>query len=102
MSPILYSLTHGHHEASITLPTLRPGMVVAMFMDDGPSGICGQSMSITCPHQAIHIFKDEDQFRDWHEAHGPRRGLNGKWAYAVVGSHGTGNMSIVLHAKGAE
>ena len=39
--------------------------VVLVYLDDGPSGPCGQSMSITSPHTRVHIFEDEDALREW-------------------------------------
>lgn len=41
-----------------------PGMAWALYSDDGPSGPCGQSMSITCPWSILYVFKDEDELRE--------------------------------------
>lgn len=87
-----------HYGEPIELPVLTDGMVVAMVMDDGPTGICGQSMSITCPWQYLHFFPDESAFREYvkHKKLG-RGGKGNKWAYCVVGENGTGTMNIIIH-----
>lgn len=37
---------------------------LVIYTDKGPTGMCGQSMSTTCPHTHIHIFDSEQQFKD--------------------------------------
>ena len=48
---------HRLYGATIPLPTLTDGMVIAIAMDDGPKGICGQAMSVTCPWQHLHFSR---------------------------------------------
>lgn len=35
--------------------------------DQGPNGPCGQSMSMTCPKCAVHVFHDESAMRKFLE-----------------------------------
>lgn len=93
----LSSLDRWHTEPFQT-PALKPGMVVAMAMDAGPGGPCGQSMSTTCPWQHIHIFPDEATFRSWTAEHSiGRKGSRYLEAFAVLGDYGTGHMRITNH-----
>ena len=63
---------------------LPKGTVIAVYRDDGPSGICGQSMEITCPHTAIHIFKSEEEFWTFVRDNPGRGGKNSQLHYVVV------------------
>lgn len=91
---------HRLYGATIPLPTLTDGMVIAIAMDDGPKGICGQAMSVTCPWQHLHFFPDEQAFRDFVETKKlGRGGSREKIVYCVVGSHGTGQMFICDHTQ---
>lgn len=87
-------------EKPFKMPDLQPGMVVAVAMDLGPSGVCGQCMSITCPWQYLHLFPSESAYREY-VSQKPlgRKGQGYREAYAVVGSHGTGHMHIVNHCN---
>lgn len=88
-------LSDKHIDFPIDLPKLKPGMVVSMYMDSGPTGFCGQSMNITCPWQEIHIFNNVDEFNEFGQNH--RNGSKNLFAYTVVGDYGTGNMRVVDH-----
>lgn len=37
----------------------------AIYEDDGPSGICGQSCSITNPWKKLYIFETEEKMREF-------------------------------------
>lgn len=65
---------------------LEDGNVLSIISDDGPTGICGQCMSITCPHTVIHWFKDEEQYRAWREKEDlHRRAKNVQERVVVIG-----------------
>lgn len=63
---------------------LNIGNVLVVYTDDGPSGICGQSMNITAPHTYILIYENEDKFRADKDNIG-RRGKNSKIRFVVIG-----------------
>jgi hypothetical protein len=75
------------------------GNVLVFQYDDGPTGICGQSMSITCPHMVIHWFETEDKCIESRDKNGlvSRRGQNSRIHVIRVGEGGTCNTSIILH-----
>lgn len=37
------------------------------YQDEGPSGICGQSCSITCPWDQLHIFLTEKKAEEFQQ-----------------------------------
>lgn len=75
---------------------LKPGMAWAMYMDEGPTGICGQSMSITCPHCVFATWPDEEAMRADVKKIG-RGGSKSRIHWGVVGEWGTANCGIVEH-----
>ena len=42
-------------------------MIYAIYKDDGPKGMCGQSMSTTCPWEHLYRLKNYDDFRAFRE-----------------------------------
>lgn len=67
---------------------LNIGNVLVVYTDDGPRGICGQSMSVTAPHTYIFIYKDEKSFLD--DSTKGKIGRQGKnWAirHVVIGEY---------------
>jgi hypothetical protein len=39
--------------------------VMLVYSDEGPKGICGQSMNITCPWTDVYVFDSEDELYAW-------------------------------------
>ena len=87
-----YCLTDDMTDHDCAIP-LRSGNCLVMYSDKGPSGLCGQSVSITCPHTYLYWFPDEDTMRA-KLASGTigRRGSQPRIEYVVIGDHGTGQM----------
>ena len=75
-----------------------PGTAVQIYRDDGPSGPCGQSMSTTCSHTALHVFRSEYEMRLFLEAHKFRNGKRHSLHYLVVGEGGTLGTSLTVHS----
>jgi hypothetical protein len=42
-------------------------MIFAIYDDDGPNGICGQSMSITCRWHKLYIFDKHEDFKTFED-----------------------------------
>lgn len=64
---------------------LKIGNVLAICTDDGPTGICGQSMTITSPHTYIFLFNSYEDF----QRAAPtleRKGKNGKVRWVEIGN----------------
>jgi hypothetical protein len=75
---------------------LKIGNVLAIYTDDGPIGICGQSMSITAPHTYISLFNSYDEFQKEYSKIG-RKGKNAKIRWVEIGnasSEGVFSLSI--------
>jgi hypothetical protein len=69
---------------------IKPGNVIAVYTDDGPIGICGQSCSITSPHTYIFLFNSEEDFRQSYTNNKiGRNGKNRKIRYTIVGDSGS-------------
>ena len=66
--------------------TLKPGMAWAMYVDSGPKGPCGQSMSITCPHFYFYTWPDEESMR---KSKIGRNGSKKVIHWGVIGEWGT-------------
>lgn len=78
--------------------TLRPGNVLSIIHDDGPSGPCGQCMSITCPHTMIHWYPSEDAYRANRPTH--RNGVRTRERVVVVGDWASpGRVSLTVHPE---
>lgn len=77
----------------------KPGTAIFIYTDKGPKGPCGQSVSMTCNHTSVHIFRDEDTMREWVSEH--RKALSsGKQAevrFVVVGEGQTLGTSFEVH-----
>lgn len=67
---------------------LNNGNVLAVYTDEGPTGMCGQSMSVTCPHTTILWFKTYDDFLAYFEKHEMRHGKKSQLRYCVIGEYG--------------
>lgn len=93
--PRYYSLNEPYREP-LQL-TLKPGMAWAMYMDHGPLGPCGQSMSVTCPHCVFAIWPSEPEMRRSMEAGVFRKGSKSNMQYGVIGEYSTGQGSIVIY-----
>ena len=77
---------------------LREGMAWLLYTDQGPSGPCGQSMRITCPHAILHVWPSEQAMQDWLEVNkAGRTGQRAAIRLGVVGSYSGGVMRIVNH-----
>lgn len=78
---------------------LAPGSVLVIYTDDGPTGICGQSMDTTCPHACIHWFPNEAAYREFSEKH--KLGRSGRRAsvrVVVIGEWSApGKISVIVH-----
>ena len=88
-----YDLKHCHGD-EFTI-TIKPGMGWAIYTDSGPSGPCGQSMSVTCPHAIFALYPDEETMRASVESRF-RQGKMANLIYGVVGEWATGNGAIVV------
>lgn len=78
--------------------TLKPGMGWAIYTDHGPTGICGQCMSITCPHCMFILWPDEESMEK-DLAKSFRKGSRHNLQYGVIGEWGTGNGSVIVKGK---
>ena len=77
----------------------RPGTAIMVYTDEGPNGPCGQSMSVTCPHMAVHVFRSETAMREFVDAN-PNWSRNGKRAklwWVIVGETSTSGASLTVH-----
>lgn len=80
---------------------ITDGMAWILYTDQGPAGICGQSMSITRPHTVLRLWSSEDAMQK--ELNGRemmslfRRGVKQTINYGVVGQFSTSNAKIVFH-----
>lgn len=43
-------------------------LFACVYEDDGPSGICGQSCSITNPWKRLYLFETEEKMREFARA----------------------------------
>lgn len=79
--------------------TIKDGNVLAIYYDDGPSGLCGQSMSITCPYMSIHLFDTEEEFKTYTKKYSLNRtGKHAQIRHVVVGEYSCpGKISIIKH-----
>jgi len=78
--------------------TLRPGNVLLICSDDGPTGYVPQSMSVTCPSCAIHWFPDQAAYEKWAGSLPPlRKGVRPRQQVVVVGFSATANFSVTKH-----
>lgn len=67
---------------------INKGNVLAVYTDEGPGGVCGQSMRITSPHTTIFWFPDEEIFREWYVlANKTRNGKKPQIRWVVVGDY---------------
>lgn len=83
---------------------LSPGSILVICTDDGPSGICGQSMSVTCPHTVLHWFPTDE---DYHRVASrldrlSRRGKNAKTRVVKIGGWSSDQFSLVKHESGGD
>lgn len=79
-----------------TVLNIVPGSVLSIITDEGPVGVCGQSMSITSPHTTIHWYPSEDGYRA--RPPQPRPGKNTRERVVVVGDWSSpGPISLVEH-----
>jgi hypothetical protein len=51
-------------EISKTVAQAPPTYAI-VYLDDGPSGICGQSMDTTSPHTRVFLFHSEGEALAW-------------------------------------
>jgi len=77
----------------------RPGTAILAYTDQGPNGPCAQSMSVTCPKLAIHVFPHEDAMRSWCEENQSSltSGKRAEVRYLIVGEGGSLGMSLNVH-----
>lgn len=82
-------------------PQLKNGMAWMLYTDTGPTGICGQSVSITCPYTRLHLWPSEDAMRSDLEGKDQsslgRKGRQARIEWGVIGEFSTGNAAIVIH-----
>lgn len=83
---------------------LKPGMVIYVCTDTGPKGISVQSMSVTCSHCAVHIFPDNDSFREWADSQDwsdkSRQNVHRWWM--IIGEMHTTGMRVEYHGSESE
>ena len=54
----------------------------AVYEDDGPNGLCCQSMYITCPWKRLFLFEAEDKLKEFCElVKNDRSRTNGRITY---------------------
>lgn len=88
--------TLGNNSYSQTPIEIKPGMGFLIITDKGPTGICGQSMDITCPHCRILIWPDEQSMRDAVADKGTkyRSGSQHNFFMGVFGEWSTGSVQV--------
>lgn len=98
-----YYCLQDNYVEPITLD-IKPGMVLAVYTDKGPKGICVQSCSVTCNHTYIYLFENYDKMTEFIEKNNTlgRPGHSPRLEWAVVGSHSTGNMQIRVEEDDAD
>lgn len=75
---------------------VRSGYMV-VYTDHGPGGLCGQSMSITCPHAYVSIFDSYDEAKTAIEANGGKIGRGGLRRNIVQGEINGGPIRLFDH-----
>lgn len=76
---------------------LKPGTAFALYVDQGPSGPCGQSMDTTCPWAQLHLF---DTYEELKEAKIGRKGVKAHVIFGIVGEWSSpGHLTIVDNRK---
>jgi len=68
--------------------SLKPGNGWILVTDDGPTGICGQSMETTSPHSVLMLFENEEKMREHLKNKVYRNGSNERVVSGVVDSYG--------------
>lgn len=68
--------------------TIKRGNILAIYTDDGPTGMCGQSTYVTSPHTYIFLFNSYDEFKKSYNKIG-RSGKRAKIRWVEVGDSGT-------------
>lgn len=76
---------------------LPAGSVLVICTDDGPTGVCGQSMSVTCPHTVLHWFPTEEDYRRVADRLRSHRGKNAKTRVVKIGEWANGQFTLVKH-----
>jgi len=77
--------------------TFKPGMAWALYSDEGPTGPCGQSMRITCPHSVLIVWDSEDAMREaLREQSVGRKGAKQRLQWGVVGDYTAGGVFTVV------
>lgn len=77
---------------------LEDGMGWCLYSDEGPGGISGQSIDITCPHAYLSVWPNESSMRAAMESKSfGRRGKRERVMWGVVGQWTTGKFSITVH-----
>lgn len=74
---------------------LKKGMAWVLYSDEGPAGICGQSMRITCPHAVLKVYATEDEMRSEMETAKFRNGKRSRLMWGVVGDFTAGGVFSV-------
>jgi len=81
---------------------LEAGNVLVFQYDDGPSGICGQSMDVTCPYMVIRWFPNEDAFQAQKQELSQRRGKNHRCHVVAIGEGGTCHAFVEVNSAEKE
>ena len=77
---------------------LENGMGWCLYSDEGPTGICGQSMDTTCPHAYLAVWPNEDVMRQAMESgKAGRRGKRERVMWGVVGEWSTGKFTVSVY-----
>ncbi len=81
---------------------LKPGSVLVIYTDKGPTGkgptgMCGQSMNVTCPHTIIHWFPNKESFRLVKDMLEYRQGKNFHVKIVVIGEWSNGMFNLIKH-----
>ena len=94
------SLRRPYDGTPFKIPELTNGMVVVLYTDQGPTGICGQAMSITCPHGHLVIFPNWELARNFLNNKGSfRNGKREDIRWFEIGEQGTGQFWISVHEE---
>jgi hypothetical protein len=77
---------------------LENGMGWCLYSDEGPSGVCGQSMDTTCSHTYLAIWPNENAMRaEMESGKTGRGGKRGRVMWGVVGEWATGKFTVSVH-----
>ena len=79
----------------------KPGTAILVYTDEGPRRPCGQSVSVTCPKTAVHVFESEEAMRHYMDANADwgQSSKRPRFDYMVVEEGQMGGMSLHVHQE---